>query len=105
EVFGFVGTGIPGGTESNTSGSAPGALQSYVIKVFDPRDTITQVNVAGQSLTLTGGPGEYTTASFLVLNSENQALLDANSRYVIETGAPIEDELSEGEVLPPSQTL
>ncbi len=86
EVANFVGTGIPGGIDTETDGSAPGAMQSYVVKVFDPRSTITHVNIAGQALTLTGGPGEYTTAPFVVLNSANQALLDANEPYALGSG-------------------
>gem|GEM_PF-5356614 len=87
ETYGFLRAGMPGGQETERSGSAPGAFQSYIVKIYDPRANIVSVAVADQPLTVTRGAGYYATDPFLVLGPEDQALLAADEFLVLETGA------------------
>ncbi|MHC5057930.1 MAG: hypothetical protein ACYTKD_24965 [Planctomycetota bacterium] len=88
EVVNFVACGLPDQEAAEGEGEAPGAVQSYTIKVFDPRANLDTLSIDDQNIVLLKQDGIYTTSSLVAgIPSEEEALLDQDKPYVLSLDA------------------
>ncbi|MHB9036840.1 MAG: hypothetical protein ACYC64_09240 [Armatimonadota bacterium] len=87
EVDGLVATCLP---QPNVIGEdgAPGANQSYQIKIIDPRPGFSTISVDGQDIAITQTGNAYVTSNeFIGLYPDDQSILQENITYTL-TASP-----------------
>jgi hypothetical protein len=85
ETHGFIATRLP--TYDITTGDPEfnDFAPSYTINVFDPRATISQVHVDGQTVSLTRTGDHYSTGPVMAIRQSEQPLLAANQPVSVQS--------------------